>query len=218
MSNHEFLLTSLTVSVFQENVYIVADPEAKECIIIDPGAEAERVLNEVQKDGLAVKLIVNTHGHVDHVGAVAAIRQATGASYACNSSDKDVLEELTSQSKHMLPEYLDPPTPDIDLRGGEFIDVGRFKFLVLWTPGHSPGGLCFYGHGAVFTGDTLFLGSIGRFDSPGGNGRTLIDSIFGKLLVLPDETVVYPGHGPATTIGEERRSNPFLQPGADRFF
>ena len=218
MTEHEFFFRRVTVGAFVENVYIVGDPDTKECIIIDPGAEAERVLYEVQRHDLAVQLIMNTHGHMDHTGAVAALKEATGTSYAIHPKDVETLRRTASESGHMLPDFREPPDPDQELRGGDTISVGQFSFLVLETPGHSPGSICLYGHGAVFTGDTLFYGSIGRFDTLGGDGRALLNSIQGKLLVLPDETAVYPGHGLESTIGQERRSNPFLQPGAERYF
>lgn len=217
MDKHEFFLLRVTVDPFGENVYIVGDPDTKECIIVDPGAEAETILGEVQRHGLKVKLIMSTHGHMDHTGAVAAIKEATGAPYAIHPADIEALHRTASQSGFMVPDFRPPPDPDQELRGGDTIQVGRFSFLVLETPGHSPGSICLYGHGIAITGDTLFNGGIGRFDTPEGNGREILKSIFGKLLVLPDATAVYPGHGFESTIGMERRINPFLQPGAERY-
>ena len=118
----------------------------------------------------------------------------------------------------MIPGFRDPPDPDFDLKDGDTLDVGRFSFQVVETPGHSPGSVCFVGNGVAFTGDTLFRGSIGRFDTQGGDGKTLLKSIMTRLMVLPDDTSVYPGHGPASTIGWERKNNPFLQPDAERYF
>ena len=206
------LIHRIVVSALMENVYIAADEESRECIIVDPGAEGERILTEVERLGLTVKVIVNTHAHVDHVGAVAAVKERTGASYGIHSRDIPLLKEAASSSiVHMIPEFSPPPEPDIELKAGGFVEAGSLRFKVLETPGHTPGGICFYGHDTLFTGDTLFQGSIGRFDSPGGDGRQLLTSIFGELVPLPDDTRVLPGHLSETTIGEEKQSNPFLQ-------
>jgi glyoxylase-like metal-dependent hydrolase (beta-lactamase superfamily II) len=195
-------------------VYIVGDEETKECAIIDPGAEAGRILEEVKRLGLVVRLIVNTHGHVDHIGAVAAVKEATGAAYAIHQGDIPVIRDSQrSPFRSMIPDFRDPPDPDRTLKGGDTLEVGGLRFLVLETPGHTPGGISLYGHNLVFTGDTLFQGSIGRFDIPGASGHQLLNSILTKLMVLPEETRVLPGHGPETTIGRERRYNPFLRGG-----
>ena len=205
------LVYCIVVSALMENVYVVADEESKECIIVDPGAEPDRILSEIDKLGLRVKLIVNTHAHVDHVGAVATVKKRTGALYGIHNKDIPLLKEAASSSiVHMISGFVPPPEPDIELVSGAIIRAGSLMFNVLETPGHTPGGLCFYGHDTVFTGDTLFQGSIGRFDFVGGDGRQLITSIFQELMPLPDETRVLPGHGSETTIGEERQSNPFL--------
>ena len=138
--------------------------------------------------------------------------------YALHPADRRTLELSRIQGPQMVPNWRDPPDPEMELRQGDEVKVGRFTFGVLETPGHTPGGISLYGHGVVFTGDTLFQRGVGRFDLPGGDGQALMQSIQIQLLALPDETAVYPGHGEASTIGEERRSNPFLQPGAQRFF
>ena len=207
------ILRRVTVAPFMENVYVVGDVESLECVVIDAGAEPQRILYEVSSRGLKGKLLVNTHGHLGHVGAVAAVQKATEAPFALHPADRKTLEHSKAQGPQMVPNWEDPPEPVVELIEGDEVQVGRFRFRVLETPGHTPGGICLYGHGVVFTGDTLFQGSIGRFDLPGGDGRSLLQGIQEKLMPLPDETVVYPGHGGESTIGQEWRSNPFLQPG-----
>ena len=200
---------AVVVGPFATNCYIIAPSEGKEAVVVDPGAEAERILSEVKAMGLEVGLILSTHGHGDHTGAVAWLKEATGAPYALHSKDIPLLSQA-GVARAMTPDFRDPPEPDRLLKGGDTVPVGEEGLLVLETPGHTPGGVCLYGGGAVFTGDTLFQGSVGRTDFPGGSHGVLISSILSKLMVLPEETVVCPGHGPQTTIGDERRWNPFL--------
>jgi hydroxyacylglutathione hydrolase len=190
------ILKSLAVGAFGTNCYIVGSNTSLEGMIIDPGDEASQILRSVKEAKLKIKLIVITHGHGDHTGAIDQIKQATGASIAIHSSDAGALD---SQYR-----------ADLLLKGGDSVDLGDLHFFVIHTPGHSPGGICLYGHKVLFCGDTLFNYSIGRTDL-GGSTSQLLNSIITKLMILPDDTVVYPGHGPATTIGEERRGNPFLR-------
>lgn len=190
------LLGTLELGMFGTNCYIVGAKTSKEGMIIDPGAEANTILKTVEKGGLNIKLIAITHGHMDHTGALEDVRKATGASVAIHRADADNLVRI-------LPS-------DVLLNGGENLTIGDLKFNVIHTPGHSPGGICLYGQNTLFCGDTLFKGSIGRTDI-GGDYNQLMNSIFSKLMVLPDETMVFPGHGPETTIGAERASNPFLR-------
>lgn len=190
------LLGTLELGMYGTNCYIVGSKTTKEGMIIDPGAEANTILKTVEKGGLNIKLIAITHGHMDHTGALEDVRKATGAPVAIHKADADNL-------LHILPN-------DLILNGGENITIGDLIFKVIHTPGHSPGGICLYGQNTLFCGDTLFQGSIGRTDI-GGDYNQLMNSIFSKLMVLPDETMVFPGHGPETTIGAERASNPFLR-------
>ncbi len=190
------IIKALVLGMFGTNCYIVGSEATGEGIIIDPGDEARTILQTVKSMGLNVKLIAITHGHMDHTGALEDIRRATGAPVVIHRDDADVLMRIG--------------TNDRLLNGGETIKVGDLNFTVIHTPGHSPGGICLYGNGVLFCGDTLFNLSIGRTDI-GGNYNQLINSIVSKLMILPDDTVVYPGHGPETTIGTERRSNPFLR-------
>lgn len=205
------IIERLEVGPFASNCYLVGAESNKEGIIIDPGAEANRILKKVEDLGLEIKFIVLTHAHIDHIGALKEIKEAIDAEVAIHADDTGLL-----QTKHPLHSmfgfnFPTPPPPDRLLKGGDSLDIGDLRFLVLHTPGHTPGGICLLGEGAVFSGDTLFNLGIGRSDMPGGNGSQLMNSIHTKLMVLPDSTIVYPGHGPPTTIGNERQMNPFLR-------
>lgn len=195
---------------FAENCYLVADTAAAECAVIDPGEESARILAEVRRRGWTVRAIWLTHAHVDHIMGVDAVKIATGAPIHLHPADRPLYDNLPQQALWMGIQAAPPPPPDAELRPGAELAIGGLSFEVRHTPGHSPGSVSFVGHGAVFAGDALFAGSVGRTDLPGGNGATLLHSIRSQLLALPDETVVHSGHGPATTIGEERASNPFL--------
>ncbi len=204
------IIEKLVVGPFGANCYIVGSEPGGEGMIIDPGAEAERILRRVEDLKLDIKLIVLTHGHIDHIDGVKEIKEATGAPVAVHTDDVKTLSEdhLGRVLGFSRPP---PPPPDRLLKDGDKIDIGDgLHFVVLHTPGHSPGGICLLGGGVVFSGDTLFSFGIGRADLPGGNADQLMDSIRTRLMVLDDETIVYPGHGQKTTIGDERRGNAFL--------
>ena len=205
------ILEKLEVGLFASNCYIVGAESNREGIIIDPGAEANKILKKVEDLELEIKLIVLTHAHIDHVGALKEVKEATDAEVAIHVDGAGSLQARPSsgQEFHLSLQVL--PPPDRLLKGGDSIDVSDLHFLVLHTPGHTPGGICLLGEGVVFTGDTLFNFSIGRFDMPGGSGSQLMNGIHTKLMVLPDSTIVYPGHGPDTTISTERQGNPFLR-------
>ena len=206
-------LKSLEVGPFASNCYVVGS-EAGEGIVIDPGADADRILRAIDELKLDIKLIVATHSHIDHVGVVKEVKEATGAQFAMHGDDTQALSHSGDFFSFLLGASLSsPPQPEILLKDGDSVEVSGLSFLVLHTPGHSPGGISLLGYGAVFVGDTLFCQSIGRFDFPGASGSQLLNSIHTRLMTLPDSTVVYPGHGPQTTIGDERRWNPFLKPG-----
>jgi hydroxyacylglutathione hydrolase len=207
------IIKSLAVGPFAANCYIVGSSETKEGMIIDPGAEAKTILKAVQQTGLSISIIVITHAHIDHIGALREVQEKTDARFAIHEAEKGLflsspMRMLTSLG---ISPVKSPPRPDRLLKDGDLIDIDDLHFKVLYTPGHSSGGICLAGHGVVFSGDTLFNSGIGRTDFPGMSHERLIKSIREKLMVLPDETVVYPGHGPATTIGDERRGNPFLR-------
>lgn len=206
------ILKTLEVGPFASNCYIVASEKTKEAMVIDPGDEAGAILNTVKKLGLTVKLIVITHGHGDHVSALGQVKEATGAPVAIHGDDAAIMRGSGQMLTMMLGVKSEaPPAPDMLLKDGEVIKVGELSFKVAHTPGHSPGGICLIGEGVAFTGDSLFNYGIGRTDFPGSSYEELMDSIRTRLLTLPDDTVVLPGHGPETTIGDERRGNPFLR-------
>ena len=203
------IVEKIVVGPFASNCYIVGSESNKEGVIIDPGDEAKKILKKVSDLGLDIKLIALTHGHIDHTGALKEVKEATGAEVAVHASDAKSLKNRVLAIAFGLF-YPPPPPPDRLLNDGDSLDIGDICFEVLHTPGHTPGGICLLGEGVVFSGDTLFNYSIGRADLPGGNYSQLMNSIHTKLLVLPDSTIVYPGHGPDTTIGAERKNNPFL--------
>jgi len=191
----------------------VGSEASKQGIIIDPGDEAEAILGRVADLELDIKLIVLTHGHIDHVGALKAVKETSGAEMAIHADDAKSLRGLRGFLQSVLVpglSYPVPPPPERLLQDGDSLDVSDLHFKVLHTPGHTPGGICLLGEGVVFSGDTLFNYGIGRTDLPGGSYHRLMESIRTRLLVLPDNTIVYPGHGPETTVGDERAGNPFL--------
>ena len=205
------IIEKLELGSYASNCYLVWDESSKEGIIIDPGAEADRILQRVEDLGLEVEFIVLTHAHIDHVGALKEVKEATDAEVAIHADDAESLQKGNPRGEVFGLSLQPPPLPDRLLKDGDSIDVGDMHFLVLHTPGHTPGGICLLRERAVFTGDTLFNSSIGRFDMPGGSYSALMNGIYTKLMVLPDDTVVYPGHGPETAIGTEREGNPFLR-------
>ena len=207
------LLKALELGPFLANCYIVGSEKTKEGLILDPVAEAETIMENVRQLGLTIKLIIVTHSHPDHIMALSEIKEETGAPFAMHEAESAGM--IASGMARVMGLFMsgsaEPlPKPDMPLNDGDTIGVGDLSFTVLHTPGHSPGGISLYGHGVVFVGDTLFNLSIGRTDFPGCSHQQLIDSINSKLMTLPDETVVYPGHGPQTTIRAERQYNPFL--------
>ena len=206
------IIASLPVGLIQTNCYIVGCEETREGAVIDPGGHPERILAEVERHGLAIKYVLDTHAHFDHTDANGAIIRATGASLALHPEDRPLLE--ASGGAALFGMRADPsPPPDMELHDGDELKVGTLELKVLHTPGHTPGHVCFYeaDEGVLFDGDVLFYRGIGRTDLPGGSWQQLLESIQGVLFALPDSTIVYSGHGPATTIGEEKRLNPWLR-------
>jgi hydroxyacylglutathione hydrolase len=204
-------VVSLTNGAFAENCYLVADPATAEAVIVDPGEEAALFLARLEHERWTLRAIWLTHAHVDHVAGVAAVRAATGAPVWLHPLDRPLYDRAADQARALGLRMAPPPPPDRAFAEGEPVGVGGLRFDVLHTPGHSPGGVSFAGHGVALVGDLLFAGSVGRTDLPGGDTDTLLASIRGKLYALPDDTVVYAGHGPATTIGDEKRGNPFVR-------
>lgn len=213
------IVKALEVGPFASNCFVVGSETTKKGIIVDPGAEPDNILKTVREQGLEIVLIVATHNHFDHLAALRPVKEATGAEFAIHEADAKF--SMPPEINRMLGEmvggsYESPPEPDRLLRGGDVIGAGDLKFTVLHTPGHSTGSICLWGQGVVFSGDTLFNFGIGRTDIGGGSMAQLMDSLLTKLMALPDPTVVYPGHGPETTIGTERAGNPFLSTGFGR--
>ena len=204
------ILIRLIVGPLQVNCFILADEKTKEAIVVDPGDDAQDILKVIKDKGLRVRYIVNTHAHFDHVGANKAVKDATGAELLLHEADAPVLAAVAIQSRSFGMSPVSSPPPDRLLKHGDSIVAGEVSLKVLHTPGHTPGGISLLEQGFVFTGDALFAGSIGRTDFPGGDLRTLIRSIKTNLMTLPDDTKVFSGHGPASTIGDERAENPFL--------
>jgi glyoxylase-like metal-dependent hydrolase (beta-lactamase superfamily II) len=201
---------TLTNGVFAENCYILVDRDAAEAVLIDPGEEPDLFLRRIQTERLGLKAIWLTHAHVDHILGVARVVEATGVPIFLHPTDRPWYDALPEQGQAFGLSAAAPPPPHADLADGMPLRLGGLTFEVRHVPGHTPGHVAFVGHGAAVVGDALFAGSIGRTDLPGGDTATLMASIRDRLLTLPDDTAVYPGHGPATTIGRERRTNPFL--------
>lgn len=203
------IVRKLVVGPYASNCYIVGSEATKEGMIIDPGAEPKEILRAVDKLGLKIKLIVLTHRHPDHVGAAAPVKEATGAGMAAHAECARYLPQ--SPSYVYESSFEGAPKPERILKEGDDIEIGDLHFRVLHTPGHTPCGISIVGEGHVFTGDTLFNYGIGRYDLIDSDGDALINGIKTKLLTLPPETIVHPGHGPDSTIATEKRANPFLK-------
>lgn len=206
------LLETLIVGPLGVNCYIVGDEETREALVIDPGGNARDILDTLRREQLKLVAIVATHAHFDHLFALSELRAATRAPFLLHVDEAPVLANASIGARLFGFVFGQPAPADRLLREGDEVRVGSLAFQVIHTPGHSPGGMCLLRDRVVFVGDTLFQSGIGRTDLPGGDYGTLMRSIRDKLLTLPDDTMVYPGHGDATTIGEEKRSNPFLQP------
>jgi glyoxylase-like metal-dependent hydrolase (beta-lactamase superfamily II) len=200
----------LTNGVYQENCFLLADPETEEAVLIDPGEEAELFLRRIESEQLALKAIWLTHAHLDHILGVKAVVERTGVPVYLHPDDRQLYDGVAHQGAWLGVQVDQPPPPNHEIAHGDTLTVGGLDFEVRHVPGHSPGSVAILGHGIAFVGDAVFAGSVGRVDLPGGDGAALLASITEQLLPLPDETVVYSGHGPETTIGVERRSNPFL--------
>jgi glyoxylase-like metal-dependent hydrolase (beta-lactamase superfamily II) len=207
------ILESFPVGPLACNCTILGDEEAHEAIVIDPGDEVGRIHSRLTELGLKLKQILVTHAHIDHVGGALKLKRLTGAPIFLNENDLPLLESMAAQAAWLGMNPPEVALPDEGLTDGLVVGLERYPAQVLHTPGHTQGSVClhFVPLKLLVAGDTLFAGSIGRTDLPGGDFPQIIDSLHSRLLTLPDETEVLPGHGPATTIGEERSSNPFLR-------
>lgn len=207
-------LKSYTVGTLQVKAYIIGCSETKDAMIIDPAGSEDMLVKELRDMGLALKYIVNTHGHPDHTLGNARVKALTGASVLMHEEDDNLFRSSEATALFRQWGFEPAPPADVHIKDGDDINIGRLSFKVLHTPGHSPGSVCLYGHGYVVTGDTLFVGAAGRTDLIGGSFDTLIRSLKEKISVLPDETIVLPGHDygdtPTSTIGKEKQENPYL--------
>ncbi len=209
------LFAHLVVGPLQCNCYVVGDATTREAIVIDPGGDAEVIAEALATNGLTVTAIVATHAHFDHVIAAEHLRALTGAPFYMHAADRPLLDWFQESGRFFLGADLpQPPEVDTETSEGDRLFAGKVSLEVVHTPGHSPGSISLVSGKTLFAGDTLFAGSIGRTDLPGGSSRSLVDSVRQKLFPLGDDVIVYPGHGPSSTVERERRTNPFVGEGA----
>ena len=206
----KLVLEHLMVGPLQSNCFIVGDEESGEAVIIDPGGDGDMILNTISRKPWKVTAILNTHAHFDHIAGNAVVKKGTGAPLMAPRGDSSFMAQAHMSARMYGLEVDSSPEPDRLLDDGDSIDLGDEKIKVISTPGHTPGGATFVTSIGIFPGDSIFAGSIGRTDLPGGDYDTLISSIKARILSLDDDTPVYPGHGPETTVGRERAHNPFL--------
>jgi glyoxylase-like metal-dependent hydrolase (beta-lactamase superfamily II) len=199
------IIESLIVNEMETNCYILGCEETKEGVVIDPGGEAEKIKERIDTLELKIKYIINTHGHIDHIAANKEIKESEEGNKPLICVHQEDAEMLTRSQKNLSP------SPDILLKNGDKLEVGTLILEIVHTPGHTKGGICLKTEDKIFTGDSLFAGGIGRTDFPGGDLKTLLNSIKKKLLILDEKIKIYPGHGPPSTLGLEKRNNPWLR-------
>jgi hydroxyacylglutathione hydrolase len=202
----------LIVGLLEVNCYILGDEDTKEAVVIDPGGDEDAILDVLNTNGLQLKLIIDTHGHFDHVDANQPLKDATGAQIAIHELDAAALSQPSQEAMFFTGNRIRMSEADILLKEGDTLSFGKYRLKVLHTPGHTPGGisLILEDHPYVYVGDLLFAGSIGRTDFPGGSYEALINAVRTKIFPLGDNYIVYPGHGPVTTVAQERKYNPFF--------
>lgn len=204
---------SMELGPIMTNCYIVYDTDTKEAMVVDPAWDYPAIDKALTSHGLTLKFIFLTHGHADHIGALQELRQRKNVPVYVGAGDADLISNSHNNLSLFMGQAIECTSADHLVKDGDELTWGHLHFTVLETPGHTPGGLSLYGEGVVFSGDTLFRYSVGRTDLYGGSSKTLLHSLETKLMTLPDNTLVLPGHGPATSIGDERRGNPFLDGG-----
>lgn len=205
------LLERLTVGPLATNCYIIGPEDGGMAAVVDPGGDADRILAEVAARRLTVVYVIDTHGHADHVAANGPVLEATGATLAIHGADAPVLADPVANISAFVGGSVNSPPAGLVLADGDELNVGELTLRIMHTPGHTPGSVVILADDALFSGDTLFAGSVGRTDLPGGSARQLADSLRAKIEPLDPRVVVYPGHGESTTIGREKTVNPFLQ-------
>ena len=217
MDATQLMVRGVVVGVFQENCYIIGSRQSGEAICFDPGDEVDEIRALAREMRMRITRIVCSHAHLDHIMAVRALKEETGAPFLLHQEDLELARQMPASALAMLGRREQPaPDPDAFLADGDDVEIPGISMKVLHTPGHTRGSICLYGGGMLFSGDTLFNGSIGRTDLPGGSYPQIMDSILTRLMELPDETIVRPGHMEQTTIGAERRANPFVLQELDR--
>lgn len=213
MMNDRLLIQQLSVGPLQVNCFLIACQKTHEAVVVDPGEEGTRILHLAKSQGVEITTVVNTHGHFDHIGANQQVIDASGAELMLHAADLPLLQNARNHAEVYGLTVNPSPDPDKLLDQGDTFAVGELSFSVFHVPGHSPGSICILCEGHLFVGDVLFAGSVGRTDLPGGDFDALVEGVREKLFALPDETIVHPGHGPDTTIGRERKMNPFVGDG-----
>ncbi len=211
VSSEKMKFESVIVGPLETNCYLIHCPVTSECAVVDPGAEAFKILRLIASKELRPVILLNTHGHIDHIGANKEIKEKFDIPLCIHRHDEPMLKGVRQSELSFILGAQDSPAPDQYLEDGGTIKIGQSSLQVIHTPGHSPGSVIFLGDGFLLSGDTLFFGGVGRTDLPGGSWPELVDSIKTKILIMPDEMPVLPGHGPFTSVGQEKRSNPFIQ-------
>jgi len=207
---NEIEVRGLIVGAFQENCWVIGNRRTGEAICIDPGEQADDIVHMASEMGVKIKMIANSHAHLDHVLGVRGVQSDDNATFLLHEADLDILQGAAESAARFGMQVEQPPDPDHYIEDEQNVEVDGVELQVIHTPGHTRGSVCFYGNGVLFSGDTLFRNSIGRTDLPGGDFNEEMSSIVDKLLMLPDETIVLPGHMDQTTLGAERVQNPFI--------